>query len=260
MSVSKTHYLQALKAFWEHDDPIELKYNRVDTLYGSERCEANFNTLLRERVAWLLSDLSLPTDPKILEIGCGIGAVIESIAAQLPDAQIWGFDISASMVDASRLLLEERPNVSIHLTEGDRLKGVAAGSVDLVICSGVFIHILSIDVIENYIKEAFRLLKPNGCFRFNVRYRNPNLCFGDSFGGRLAKFLHRVGWYSALRKAGAREGKPRGFEGLLFSLDEIDTLTRKVGFEVDKMIFTTHPPDTKPGYVRLNCRKPAAEN
>lgn len=78
-----TSYLKALKKFWEIADPTELKFNRVDTLYGEERTDELFDALVEERVNWLLSCLKLPENPKILEIGCGIGSVIKSLSKKL---------------------------------------------------------------------------------------------------------------------------------------------------------------------------------
>ena len=93
MSVNRKNYLRSLKQFWEVNDFTELKFNRVDTLYGEDRTDQRFDELLDERVSWLVSDLDLPRKPKIVEIGCGIGAVVERFLFKYEDAEIWGFDM-----------------------------------------------------------------------------------------------------------------------------------------------------------------------
>jgi ubiquinone/menaquinone biosynthesis C-methylase UbiE len=255
MSVNRKNYLRSLKQFWEVNDFTELKFNRVDTLYGEDRTDQRFDELLDERVSWLVSDLDLPHKPKIVEIGCGIGAVVERFLFKYEDAEIWGFDISEAMISEAQKLVGNNPRCHLKLTDGDNLSEIPSESVDLVICSGVFIHILEIEVIQNYIREVYRILKPNGQFRFNVRYRNPYISFSDSLGGNLAKFLFRIGYYSPMKSFNSLSDKNRGFEGLLFSLDDIDTLTRKCGLIPEKFIVLSKEKRLASGYIRVNSHK-----
>lgn len=248
-----SQYLQKLRGFWEIDDPTELKFNRVETLYGNDRTEELFNKLSDERVDWILRDLNLPEAPRILEIGCGIGAVLDRILGRIPNASIVGLDISRQMIAAATEALKDRGKVELHVSNGDSLAGIPDRSMDLVICTGVFIHITNIDVIKNYLSEVRRVLKPGAAFRFNGRYWNPMFSFGNSLGGRLAKFLHKIGWRSALKKTTDEHGKC-DFNGIYFTSDDVENLVYSSGMSVEQLIIdntSTHKPG---GYFRANCR------
>ncbi|MCU0756512.1 MAG: class I SAM-dependent methyltransferase [Xanthomonadales bacterium] len=254
--MNEKEYLRKLKDFWEVSDLEELKFNRVETLYGAERTAAHFDRLVEERVGWLLGGLALPADAEIVEIGCGIGAVLQRIAAHHPAARLQGLDISESMIAQARRTLAGLDRVELRVIDGDQLSGVRDQSVDLVICTGVFIHILDSAVIRSYVRDAFRVLKPGGAFRFNCRYWDPEYVFGASPGARLVKFLYRIGWYSALR-ADARKVKAADFNGLHFTLADIERLLYREGFLIDQLQLTLARPARREGYLRVNGVRPA---
>ena len=149
LDAERRGYLDKLRQFWEVDDLTELKFNRVDTLYGGDRTDLKFDEAAEERVAWILGGLSLPARPLIVEIGCGIGAVITRVLATYPDAEVWGLDISTAMINEAKRRLGENPRIRLEVTEGDSLGTFADRSIDLVICTGVFIHILDIRLIRS---------------------------------------------------------------------------------------------------------------
>jgi SAM-dependent methyltransferase len=255
VGAERGEYLKRQRKFWEVDDLAELKFNRVDTLYGEDRTEEKFNQAADERVGWILGGLNLPSQPAILEIGCGIGAVIERVRRKLPTAEVWGFDISSTMIAEARRRLGGDTRVHLEITEGDSLGNMPDESVDLVICSGVFIHILDIGVIRSYIREACRVLRRGGAFRFNARYWDPSRAFSDGPGGKLAKFLHRIGWHSSLKPGRIHTVTP-DFKGLLFTLDEMQRLLTEAGLVAEQ--FSLQVEDASPGvgYIRVNCHRP----
>lgn len=252
---SRDDYLQKLKQFWEVEDFEELKFNRVETLYGEERTEQNFDRLVDERVDWLLAGLRLAPQASIVEIGCGIGAVLQRIAARHPAAHLLGVDISDAMISVAREALGGTPNIALSVVDGDRLPGVPDQSVDLVICTGVFIHILDARVIRNYVSEAFRVLKPGGAFRFNGRYWYPERGFGATPGGRIAKWLARIGWYSPLRADGRKVSKA-DFNGLQFQLADVEELVYGADFLIENIQLSLENEATRKGYFRVNCVRP----
>jgi ubiquinone/menaquinone biosynthesis C-methylase UbiE len=100
----------------------------------------------------------LPTDT-VLEIGCGVGRVGVSLA---PRCARWiGADVSAEMLRHAASALAGHANVSFVHLNGVDLDGVADGSVDVVYCTGVFMHL---DEWERYryLEEACRVLRPGG--------------------------------------------------------------------------------------------------
>lgn len=258
MDSDQRAYLDKLRRFWEVDDLTELKFNRVDTLYGSDRTDLRFDQAADERATWILGGLSLPAQPRIVEIGCGIGVVIKRILAAYPAAEIWGLDISTTMINEAKRLLGEDPHIHLEVTEGDSLGAIPDRSIDLVICTGVFIHILDIGLIRNYLREASRVLKPGGAFRFNVRYWDPRLSFGNSFGGRMARFLYRIGWHSSLKPHKLNKVQVADFDGLYFTLSDVETLTQEAELIPEQVILQTEDASTARGLIRVNCRRVGA--
>ena len=256
--MDREEYLERQRRFWEITDPDELMFNRVDTLYGSDRTSARFDAEADERVGWLLHGLSLPPAARIVEIGCGIGAVLVRVARRLPDAELWGFDISATMIAEAQRTLGDNPRVHLAVNHGDTIDAIPDRSIDLAICTGVFIHILDIGVIRSYVGEAQRVLRPGGTFRFNARLWNPSYAFGDSAGGRWAKFLHRVGWRSSLKQKPARRAEAADFNGLYFTVGEIEQLVREAGLIPEEFILQTTDETPTAGHIRVTCRRPLA--
>jgi ubiquinone/menaquinone biosynthesis C-methylase UbiE len=95
----------------------------------------------------------------VLEIGAGVGRVGAFLA---PICKEWiGVDVSENMLAHARRRLKEFRNVRTIASNGFDLAVVASGSIDVVYCTVVFMHL---DEWErfNYIREGFRVLKPNG--------------------------------------------------------------------------------------------------
>ncbi len=107
----------------------------------------------------------------VLEIGCGIGRVGEVLATRCRE---WiGADVSAGMLRHARTALAGRPNVSFVHLNGVDLSGVGDASVDVVYCTGVFMHL---DEWERYryVEEAFRVVRPEGrIYVDNINLRSP---------------------------------------------------------------------------------------
>jgi len=104
-----------------------------------------------------------PGRSKAVEIGSGLGRVCLALADRFDS--VTGVDISPEMVARARELVPE-PRVSFIIGDGDRLNGVDDASADLVLSFTVFQHIPSVEVIERYIIEAGRVLRPGGLFVF----------------------------------------------------------------------------------------------
>jgi SAM-dependent methyltransferase len=113
-------------------------------------------------------------DPKamrVLEIGCGTGRITRALAKNF--GQVYGVDISGEMVERAKIALREHPNAHVFQNNGrdlDVVRTALAGNpVDFAFSYIVFQHIPSRDVIENYVREVYTLLKPGGLFKFQVQ-------------------------------------------------------------------------------------------
>jgi len=101
-----------------------------------------------------------------LEIGCGVGRVGKFFS---PRCQKWiGTDISTNMLHYAAQRLAGLDNIELIELSEVGLREIADHSIDLVYCTVVFMHLYEWDRYQ-YLKEAFRVLKPGGrCFFDNL--------------------------------------------------------------------------------------------
>jgi SAM-dependent methyltransferase len=113
-------------------------------------------------------------DAVVLEIGCGMGRVMQHLAGLY--REVHGIDISSEMISRGRQRLAQLPNVDFHQGNGYDLDPFADESFDLVLSAFAFQHMPK-TVAYNYFLEARRVLRPGGLFAFQV----PNLLRGAHF-------------------------------------------------------------------------------
>jgi ubiquinone/menaquinone biosynthesis C-methylase UbiE len=112
----------------------------------------------RAIVAVCLDDLELSGPSRVLDVGCGTGAVTRA-AAQLPGViEAVGVDLSPLFIAKARELSATVRNVKFH--EGDaRALPFSADDFDAVVFHTTLTHVPQ---PEGAIAEAFRVLKPGG--------------------------------------------------------------------------------------------------
>lgn len=178
-----------------------------------------------------MKDVQIPSKPVLMEIGCGVGRMIQQMQERVQFIKVYGLDISETMIDYARKNTGSDPRLSLHVNSGYDLSAVPDGTVDYAYSVGVFIHIFDADTTENYIKEVFRTLKPGGYFRFDVRFFNPDTMFGNSLGGRWAKLLYKLGIMRADTHRW-RPGEDAEFNGNKYSATDLRKLVERRGLEV----------------------------
>jgi SAM-dependent methyltransferase len=118
-----------------------------------------------------------PRDLTVLEIGCGAGRVTRAFAGFF--GYVYAVDISREMVRQARHAVAGFPNVRVVRNNGKDLSavrdhwwnrfGIGRVQVDFAFSFMVFQHIPSREIIENYVRETGRLLRPGGLFKFQVQ-------------------------------------------------------------------------------------------
>ena len=103
----------------------------------------------------------------ILEIGCGIGRIL--IPMRKIFGNVVGIDVSSEMVKLGQKHVANIPNCSIVENNGVDLSEFSDNYFDFCYSFIVFQHIPDKKIVENYIKEVSRILKPECFFRFQVR-------------------------------------------------------------------------------------------
>ncbi len=108
-------------------------------------------------------------DMRFLEIGCGIGRMLQFFSVMFAD--VHGIDIAPSMVAQAREYLRRFPNVTVHQGDGRTLAGLPSAHFDLVLSFQVFQHIPDLKVVTDYVRDTFRVLRPRGLFKFLVKQK-----------------------------------------------------------------------------------------
>jgi ubiquinone/menaquinone biosynthesis C-methylase UbiE len=108
-----------------------------------------------------------PAAMRVLEIGCGTARVTRALARVF--GRVDGVDVSGEMIERAREVLREVPNARAWQNNGVDLSMFGDEEFDFAFSSIVFQHIPSKAVIENYVREVRRVLRPGCLFKFQVQ-------------------------------------------------------------------------------------------
>jgi SAM-dependent methyltransferase len=108
-----------------------------------------------------------PGEMRVLEIGCGAGRITRALAGLF--GEVHAVDVSGEMIRQARQALESFPNAHVYQNNGKDLDVIPITEFDFAFSTIVFQHIPSRDVIENYVREVSRLLRPGALFKFQVQ-------------------------------------------------------------------------------------------
>lgn len=103
---------------------------------------------------------------RLLEIGCGIGRMSRHFARYF--AEVHGTDVSGEMVRQARERLSDLPNVTFTETSGSDFAALPSDYFDLIFSVYVFQHVPLKEVVESNLRDASRVLRPGGLFKFQV--------------------------------------------------------------------------------------------
>jgi SAM-dependent methyltransferase len=145
-------------------------------------------------------------DRCVVEIGCGAGRLTKHMAAHF--REVLALDVSEDMIAYARKNID-RESVRFALVDGTEIP-LPSGSADAVFSAHVFQHLDKPADVENYLREAARVLVPGGTMMIHIPV------FSWPIGaGNWVKRLHGLGrrWdeYKAVRQRGEIErGGTRG--------------------------------------------------
>jgi ubiquinone/menaquinone biosynthesis C-methylase UbiE len=123
-----------------------------------------------------LAELPLPAGARVLEIGCGTGAISRILAGDGRVAEVVGIDPSRPLLDRARELAAG--DARIRFEEGDgRALPVPGDAFDAVVLHTVLSHVPG---PERVLAEAHRVLRPGGWVAvFDGDYRTISVATGD---------------------------------------------------------------------------------
>ena len=114
----------------------------------------------------ILSVLPRKDYQRIFEIGTSSGHYTLQLAAEFPDAEIWGCDVSPRMLEQAQRAANERQLKWRLFVGAGEDTGLPDASVDLV-TSYIVLHEIPTAAIHAQLREAFRLLRPGGDVLFS---------------------------------------------------------------------------------------------
>ncbi len=101
----------------------------------------------------------LPYIPnKILDFGCGDGAMTLEVKKLFPNTSLYGVDPSSESIDLAKKTV---PTGFFYTSGGTTLSFFESNMFDVIYCAGVFHHI-PFNEHADYFKELYRLLRQGG--------------------------------------------------------------------------------------------------
>ena len=133
-----------------------------------------------------------------LEIGCGPGRLMRPLSKRF--GEIHGVDVSDEMVRLAGERLRDAPNAHPHHGSGAGLELFEDNRFDFVYSYAVFQHIPSREVVFQYLREAYRVLRPGGVLRCQLNGLPPQARQYDTWSGvrvtpgEIAQFARETGF------------------------------------------------------------------
>jgi len=164
--------LEKMRQDWDERARKNARYYVATgkTEWTDEEFFASGEQTIKEQLLNDLINVCQGKDPKqmrVLEIGCGAGRLTRALAGLF--GEVHGVDVSGEMIARAKAALEDRPNAHVYQNNGCDLSVVPPLEFDFAFSAIVFQHIPSREIIENYVREVNRLLRPGALFKFQVQ-------------------------------------------------------------------------------------------
>ncbi len=165
--------LKKMQEDWDERARVNARYfiNTARSDWTDEEFFRSGEQTVAEEILTDLVNICQGKEPKqmrVLEIGCGAGRVTRALAKLF--GEVHGVDVSGEMVALAREALKDFPNAFVYQNNGTDLSVLPPELVfDFAFSSIVFQHIPSREIIENYVREVHRVLRPGALFKFQVQ-------------------------------------------------------------------------------------------
>lgn len=164
--------LEKMRADWDQRARENARHyvNTASTQWTDEEFFSSGETTVAEEILTDMGNIcqgKQPSAMRVLEIGCGAGRVTRALAKLF--GEVHAVDVSGEMVRQATEALRGFPNAFVYQNDGKDLAVVPDRVFDFAFSSIVFQHIPSREIIENYVREVHRLLRPGALFKFQVQ-------------------------------------------------------------------------------------------
>ena len=166
------HTLDKMRRDWDERARENARFyvNTEKTDWNDEEFFASGRRTVSEEILTDMINICQGKDPRqmrVLEIGCGAGRVTRALADLF--GEVHAVDVSGEMVNRATEVLKPFPKAHAYQNNGMDLSVVPVAEFDFAFSTIVFQHIPSRAIIENYIREVNRLLRPGALFKFQVQ-------------------------------------------------------------------------------------------
>jgi SAM-dependent methyltransferase len=170
--MSLDQQLEKMRADWDQRARENARHyvNTANTQWTDDEFFASGERTVAEEILTDMGNICQgkhPADMRVLEIGCGAGRVTRALARLF--GEVHAVDVSGEMVRQASEALREYPQAFVYQNNGKDLTVVPEREFDFAFSSIVFQHIPSREIIENYVREVNRLLRPGSLFKFQVQ-------------------------------------------------------------------------------------------
>jgi SAM-dependent methyltransferase len=207
----------------------------------------------RWAVPWITSVLArqvspLPAISTLLEIGCGTGNYIITLAEMFPSCVCKAFDLSREMLAVAR---SRSGSVRFLVGDADASFPYSAQEADFAFLVDVVHHLRNLD---NLFRESARILKPRGILvvvtdsEANIRNRSLTHFFPEILDVELKRYPLIEELNSAAKRAGLRCDAQEPAEG---DLDLNDAFIAKLEQKCSSAMRLISPEAHRAGMVRV---------
>lgn len=164
--------LQKMRADWDQRARENARHyvNTASQAWSDEEFFASGEKTVAEEILTDMGNIcqgKAPGQMRVLEIGCGAGRVTRALAKLF--GEVHAVDVSGEMVRLASQALRDYPHAFVYQNNGKDLAVVPNLQFDFAFSSIVFQHIPSREIIESYVREVGRLLRPGALFKFQVQ-------------------------------------------------------------------------------------------
>ena len=182
-----------------------------------------WHSLVRKKV------LSLCAEKKgnVLEVCCGEGLFLLSLAERHSDLAIWGVDYDAVRVKMAKDRMQVRALGNVKLSYQDATAlNFPDGYFDAVVCINTFFNLASLDEVKKVLLQMKRVCKESGSLIFDFR-NSLNLPL-------KLKYRCAFSYDATVRNLPLRAYSPEEIISLLKELNLSIYLTQGVGFPIKR--------------------------
>jgi SAM-dependent methyltransferase len=154
-----------MRTYWDERGRLNAPFYVDTTMSYDEPDMDHFFDAGYKTVSFALDTAPVrpPSTALAVDIGCGLGRMCVPLADRFD--RVVGVDISQEMASRARRLVR-RDNISFIVGDGSSLAAIRDSTADVVFSFAVLQHIPRVQMIDSYLKEAGRILRPGGLLVF----------------------------------------------------------------------------------------------